>query len=127
MQETTYGAYKNFGGVQVATRLEVKIDGKLYRRQELTEFKILDKVEPATFSTPADAGGAEREANTVPGPETDKLLPATAGSVLFAFVRINQKKCRSGILSRFVCLVWNVPSCDGGPRSTKLICRPFMP
>ncbi len=57
MQETIYGAYKNFGGIQVATRLEVKIDGKPYRRQELTEFKILDTVEPSTFSTPADAGG----------------------------------------------------------------------
>ncbi len=85
MQETTYGVYKNFGGIQVATRVEVKIDGKPYRRQELTEFKIPDKVEPSTFSTPADAGGPEQEANTVPGPETDKLVPATAGYVLFAF------------------------------------------
>ncbi len=42
MQETIFGAYKNFGGIHVATRLEVKIDGKPYRRQELTEFKILD-------------------------------------------------------------------------------------
>jgi hypothetical protein len=55
MQETIYGAYKDFGGIQVATRLEVKVDGKSYRRQELTEFKILDKLEPSTFSTPADA------------------------------------------------------------------------
>jgi len=79
MQETIYGVYRNFGGIHVATSLEVKIDGKPYRRQELTEFKILDKVDPSTFSTPADAGGPEREANTVPGPETDKLLPATSG------------------------------------------------
>ena len=85
MQETIYGAYRDFGGIHVATRLEVKIDGKPYRRQELTEFKILDTVKPSTFSTPADAGGPEREASTVPGPETDKLLPATAGFVLFAF------------------------------------------
>jgi hypothetical protein len=76
MQETIYGAYRNFGGIHVATSLEVKIDGKPYRRQELTEFKILDKVDPSTFSTPADADGPEREANTVTGPETDKLLPA---------------------------------------------------
>ena len=59
VQETTYGAYRNLGGIHVATRLEVKIDGKPYRRQELTEFKILDKVEPSTFSTPADDGGPE--------------------------------------------------------------------
>jgi hypothetical protein len=85
MQETIYGAYRNFGGIQVATRLEVKLDGKPYRRQELTELKILDTAEPSTFSTPADAGGPEREASTVPGPETDKLLPAKSGYVLFAF------------------------------------------
>jgi hypothetical protein len=72
MQETTYSVYKNFGGIHVATSLEVKIDGKPYRRQELTEFKVLDKVEPSTFSTPADAAGPGQEANTVPGPETDR-------------------------------------------------------
>jgi hypothetical protein len=72
MQEATYSAYRNFGGIHVATRLEVKIDGKPYRRQELTEFKVLDKVEPSTFSTPADAAGPGQEANTVPGPETDR-------------------------------------------------------
>ncbi len=74
MQETIYGVYRDFGGIQVATRLEVKIDGKPYRRQELTEFKILDKVEPSNFSAPADGGGPEREANTVPGPKTVKLI-----------------------------------------------------
>jgi hypothetical protein len=63
MQETIYGAYRNLGGIQVATSLEVKIDGKPYRRQELTEFKILEKVDPSTFSTSADAGGAELKAN----------------------------------------------------------------
>ena len=68
MQETIYGGYRNFGGIEVATSLEVKIDGKPYRRQELTEFKILDKVDPSTFSTSADAGGAERKANTLGQP-----------------------------------------------------------
>ena len=53
MQETIFGAYRNFGGIHVATRVEVKIDGKPYRTQELTEFKILDTVEPSTFSTTA--------------------------------------------------------------------------
>ena len=61
MQETIFGAYKNFDGIHVATRLEVKIDGKPYRKQELTEFKILDTVDPSTFSTPADTGGPEPE------------------------------------------------------------------
>jgi hypothetical protein len=61
MQETIFGAYKNFGGIHVATRLEIKIDGKPYRKQELTEFKILDTVDPSKFSTQADAGGPEPE------------------------------------------------------------------
>ena len=40
-----------------------------------SKFKTIDKVEPSTFSTPADADVPGQEANTVPGPETDKLLP----------------------------------------------------
>ena len=107
MQETIYGIYRNFGGIHVATRLEVKIDGKPYRKQELTEFKILDKVEPSTFATPEDAGGPEREANTVPGPETDKLLPATAGYVLFAFGADQPEGLPAGDIVALRCLVWN--------------------
>lgn len=36
-------------------------------------------------AVPQGAAGQEPEAQTVPGPETDKLLPATTGYVLFAF------------------------------------------
>ena len=52
-RKRSFCAYRNFGGIHVATRVEVKIDGKPYRTQELTEFKILDTVEPSTFSTTA--------------------------------------------------------------------------
>jgi hypothetical protein len=81
-QETTYGDYKDFGGIKVATRLGVKSDGKPGGTWEIAEFQVLDKVDPLAFSVPKEA---EREASTVPGPESDKLLPATTGHVLFAF------------------------------------------
>jgi hypothetical protein len=84
-RETTYGDYKDFGGIKTATRLESRMDGKPDRKQEVTEFKVLDKVDPLAISTPGEAAGFELEARTVPGPETDKLLPATTGYVLFAF------------------------------------------
>jgi hypothetical protein len=96
MQETIYGNYKDFGGILVATKQEVKIDGKPYRKQELTEFKILDKVESSTFSGPAETAGPEPEASTVPGPESDKLLPATTGNVLFAFGAEQPEEMPSG-------------------------------
>ncbi len=81
-QETTYSDYKDFEGITVATRLESKVDGKPSRNSEVTEFKLLDKVDPLAFSIPKEAF---QEAATVPGPESDKLLPATSGYALFAF------------------------------------------
>ena len=74
-------------GSRSATKLESKIDGKPDRKHEVTEFKILDKVDPLTFFIPMEAAGQETEASTVPGPETGKLLPATTGYVLFDFGR----------------------------------------
>jgi hypothetical protein len=81
-QETTYSDYKNFEGIKVATRLESKIDGEPSRKSDLTEFKLLDKVDPMAFSIPKEA---DRQAETIPGPESDKLLPATTGYAIFAF------------------------------------------
>jgi hypothetical protein len=52
-QEITYGNYRDFGGIKVAT----KIEGKhvwLVWRQEVTEFKVLDEVDPATFTLPKE-------------------------------------------------------------------------
>ena len=54
-QETTYSDYKDFGGIKTATKLESKIDGKPDRKHEVTEFKILDKVDPLTFFIPMEA------------------------------------------------------------------------
>ena len=50
--ETTYLDYKDFGGIQRATRIVVKRDGEEWQTMEITEFKVLDKVEPDTFAEP---------------------------------------------------------------------------
>jgi len=51
-QETTYSDYKDFEGIKKATRVESKRDGEKFIQQQLTEFKTLDKVPPATFAEP---------------------------------------------------------------------------
>jgi hypothetical protein len=51
-QETLFSDYKDFGGIKKATKTVVKRDGETFITQELTEFKVLDKVEPDTFTEP---------------------------------------------------------------------------
>jgi hypothetical protein len=51
-QETTYGDYKEFGGVKKATKIENRRDGEKFLEQKVTEFKVLDKVDPKTFAEP---------------------------------------------------------------------------
>jgi hypothetical protein len=51
-QETTYGAYKEFGGIKKATKIEAKRDGKKFLTGEITAFKALTKVDPKTFDEP---------------------------------------------------------------------------
>jgi hypothetical protein len=51
-QETTYGNYKDFDGIKKATKIESKRDGSRFIETEITEFKVLDKVDPETFSEP---------------------------------------------------------------------------
>jgi hypothetical protein len=50
--ETSYSDYKDFGGIKKATKLEIKRDGNPFQNWEITEFKVLDKVEPDTFAEP---------------------------------------------------------------------------
>jgi hypothetical protein len=50
--ETTYKDYKEFDGIKKATKVESKRDGEDFLKSEITEFKILDKVDPKTFSEP---------------------------------------------------------------------------
>jgi hypothetical protein len=50
--ETTFADYKDFGGVKKATKLEFKRDGEPTYEQEITDFKVLDNVDPDTFAQP---------------------------------------------------------------------------
>ena len=51
-QETTLGNYKDFGGIKKATKIESKRDGEKFVDVEITEFKVLGKVDPKTFAEP---------------------------------------------------------------------------
>jgi 1,4-alpha-glucan branching enzyme len=51
-QETTYEAYKDFDGIKKATKIAAKRDGQKFIEQEITDFKVLDKVDAAKFSEP---------------------------------------------------------------------------
>jgi hypothetical protein len=51
-QETTFGNYKDFDGIKKATKIETKRDGEKFMEAEITDFKVLDKVDPKTFSEP---------------------------------------------------------------------------
>jgi hypothetical protein len=50
--ETTYADYKEFGGIKKATKVVVKRDGEPFQTWEVTEFKVLDKVDDAKFAEP---------------------------------------------------------------------------
>ena len=51
-QETTFGDYKDFGGIKKATKLETKRGGEKFMTQEIAEFKVLDSVDAKTFEEP---------------------------------------------------------------------------
>lgn len=51
-QETLYSDYKEFGGIKKATKLEVKRDGETFVKSDLSDLKVLDKVDAGTFAEP---------------------------------------------------------------------------
>jgi hypothetical protein len=51
-QETTFSDYKDFDGIKKATKIEIKRDGQKFQTFDLTEFKVLEKVEPEAFTEP---------------------------------------------------------------------------
>ena len=51
-QETTFANYKEFGKIKKATKIENKRDGEKFQELEVTEFKVLDKVDPKLFEEP---------------------------------------------------------------------------
>ncbi len=50
--ESTFLDYKDMGGIKKATKIEVKTNGEPSSEMEITEFKVLDKVETGTFAEP---------------------------------------------------------------------------
>jgi hypothetical protein len=51
-QDSTFSDYKDFGGIKKATKIESKRDGEKFLDVEISDFKVLDKVDPKTFSEP---------------------------------------------------------------------------
>jgi hypothetical protein len=51
-QETRYLDYKDFDGIKKATRTVSRRNGEPFSTQEVTEFKVLGKVDPDTFAQP---------------------------------------------------------------------------
>ncbi len=51
-QETILDGYKDFDGIKKATKTETKRDGEKFLDAEISEFKVLDKVDPKTFAKP---------------------------------------------------------------------------
>jgi hypothetical protein len=51
-QEWVYSDYKEVGGIQKATKVEAKRDGQKFYTQEVSDFKVLDKVDAKTFAKP---------------------------------------------------------------------------
>jgi hypothetical protein len=49
VQETFFADFKEFDGIKKATKIENHRDGKKFLVQQITEFKVLDKVDPKTF------------------------------------------------------------------------------
>ncbi len=51
-QETTFSDYKEMAGIKKATKVISKRDGEKFIEQEITEFTVVDKVDPKTFDKP---------------------------------------------------------------------------
>lgn len=51
-EETTFADYKEFAGIKIATKVVSKRDGEKFMQSQITEFKVLDKVDPKTFEEP---------------------------------------------------------------------------
>jgi hypothetical protein len=51
-QETIFSNYKEVDGIKKAMKIENKRDGEKFQDLEITEFKVLDKVDAKTFDEP---------------------------------------------------------------------------
>jgi hypothetical protein len=51
-QETTFDNYKDFGGIKKATKVVSTRDGSKFMESQITDFAVLDKVDPKLFAEP---------------------------------------------------------------------------
>jgi hypothetical protein len=51
-QETTFSDYKEMGGIKKATKIVSKRNGEKFIDQQVTAFKVLDKIDPKAFDEP---------------------------------------------------------------------------
>ncbi|MDB5348886.1 MAG: hypothetical protein JWN86_133 [Planctomycetota bacterium] len=51
-QESVYSNYKEFDGIKRAAKVSIKRDGAKFLEQDITEFKVLDKLDADTFAEP---------------------------------------------------------------------------
>jgi hypothetical protein len=47
-----FSDYKEMGGIKKATKIEAKRNGEQFFDQRVTEFEVLDKVDPKMFAAP---------------------------------------------------------------------------
>jgi hypothetical protein len=50
--ETSFADYKEFDGIQKATKIESKRDGEKFLEAELTDYQVVDKIDTSTFDQP---------------------------------------------------------------------------
>lgn len=51
-EERTYSGHKEMGGITIPTKIVIKHGGETFFEQEVTEFKVLDKVDAKLFEEP---------------------------------------------------------------------------
>jgi hypothetical protein len=51
-QETLYSDYKDMGGIKKATKIVSKRNGEKFIEQQISEYKVLDTIDPKTFTDP---------------------------------------------------------------------------
>ena len=51
-QETTFSDYQEMAGVKKAMKIQAKRNGEKFQEAQITEFKVLDSVDPKSFAQP---------------------------------------------------------------------------
>jgi len=76
-EETTYSDYKAFDGVQKASKISVKRDGARLSDVQISEFKVLDRVDAKAFAKPSSGQPAGVPAGAQARATVPKRMPIT--------------------------------------------------